>query len=65
MRWYPWSWFSDLVFLGAGGFSAVYAAHVQLPYDVPTKNGVSRKRPVALKVVDEKILNEVKSMSSL
>lgn len=56
MRWYPWSWFSDLVFLGAGGFSAVYGAHVELPYDVPTP---FRKRTVALKVVDEKILNEI------
>ncbi|KAF7722868.1 mitogen-activated protein kinase kinase kinase 9 [Apophysomyces ossiformis] len=61
MRWYPWQWFSDLVFLGAGGFSAVYAARVRLPYDIPEKGERfgSRIRPVALKVVDEKILNEI------
>jgi hypothetical protein len=61
MRWYPWRWFSDLVFLGAGGFSAVYAADVTLPYDIKsTTNFGFQKRAVALKVVDEKILNEVK-----
>ncbi|KAG0167764.1 hypothetical protein DFQ28_005661 [Apophysomyces sp. BC1034] len=61
MRWYPWRWFTDLVFLGAGGFSAVYAAKVMLPYDVPEEGQAfgSRMRPVALKIVDEKILNEI------
>lgn len=62
MRWYPWRWFSDLVFLGAGGFSAVYAANVTLPYDISLQQDGSiglETRAVALKVVDEKILNEV------
>ena len=67
MRWYPWSWFSDLVFIGAGGFSAVYTANVLLPYDIPANDGrfSVQKRRIALKVVDEKILNEVKYSSSL
>lgn len=61
MRWYPWRWFSDLVFIGAGGFSAMYAADVTLPYDAPEKGKKfgNQHRAVALKVVDEKILNEV------
>lgn len=61
MRWYPWRWFSDLVLIGSGGFSAVYAAHVALLYDA-SQDGQAigqHKRPVAIKVVDEKILNEV------
>lgn len=60
MRWYPWRWFSDLVFIGAGGFSAMYAADVTLPYDAPEKGKQfgNQRRAVALKVVDEKILNE-------
>ncbi|KAL0089426.1 kinase-like domain-containing protein [Phycomyces blakesleeanus] len=67
MRWYPWKWFSNLVFIGAGGFSAVYEAEVGLPYDVSV--GISDDgrgyaqgthiRPVVLKVVDEKVLNEI------
>jgi hypothetical protein len=61
MRWYPWHWFSDLVFLGAGGFSAVYEAKVNLLYDVPERGNLfgSHSRSVALKIVDDKILNEV------
>lgn len=61
MRWYPWRWFSDLVLIGSGGFSAVYAAHVALLYDASQDGQVigQHKRPVAIKVVDEKILNEV------
>ncbi|KAI9311693.1 kinase-like domain-containing protein [Dichotomocladium elegans] len=61
MRWYPWRWFSDLVHIGSGGFSAVYAAHIELLYDVceMDRNLTVRKRPVAIKVVDEKILNEI------
>lgn len=52
MQWFPWSWFSNLQFIGAGGFSAVYASSMIPPYDIqPLK--------VALKVIDEKILNEV------
>lgn len=52
MQWFPWSWFSTMQFIGAGGFSAVYAALMSPPYDVePVK--------VSLKVVDDKILNEV------
>ena len=61
MRWYPWRWFSDLVLVGSGGFSAVYGANISLLYDVSETGqqfGVQR-RPVAIKVVDEKILNEV------
>ncbi|KAI8143891.1 kinase-like domain-containing protein [Fennellomyces sp. T-0311] len=61
MRWYPWQWFSDLVLVGSGGFSAVYAANIALLYDVSDTGqqfGV-RHRPVAIKVVDEKILNEI------
>jgi hypothetical protein len=39
-------------FIGAGGFSAVYAVQMSPPYDLePVK--------VSLKVVDDKILNEV------
>ncbi|KAL7321717.1 hypothetical protein PS15m_001454 [Mucor circinelloides] len=61
MRWYPWRWFSDLVFLGAGGFSAVYGADVTLPYDAPEKGKRfgTQRRAVALKIVDDKILNEI------
>ncbi|KAI8047154.1 kinase-like domain-containing protein [Gilbertella persicaria] len=60
MRWYPWRWFSDLVFLGAGGFSAVYRAQVYLPYDAPDHCLFgSQPRTVVLKLVDEKILNEI------
>lgn len=52
MQWFPWTWFSSMQFIGAGGFSAVYAALMSPPYDVePVK--------VSLKVVDDKILNEV------
>ncbi|KAG2219439.1 hypothetical protein INT45_002324 [Circinella minor] len=61
MRWYPWRWFSDLVLVGSGGFSAVYGANISLLYDVCETGqqfGVQR-RPVAIKVVDEKILNEI------
>ncbi|KAI8981924.1 kinase-like domain-containing protein [Mycotypha africana] len=66
MRWYPWRWFSDLVFLGAGGFSALYAAEVALPYDVPEKGKAfgTQRRAVALKVVDEKVLNELNVQSN-
>ncbi|ORX42924.1 kinase-like protein [Hesseltinella vesiculosa] len=61
MRFYPWKWFSDLVFVGAGGFSAVYAANISLLFDVPEPGRTfgSLKRGVAVKVVDEKILNEI------
>lgn len=61
MRWYPWRWFSDLVFLGAGGFSAVYGSDVILPYDAPEKGKRfgTQRRAVALKIVDDKILNEI------
>ncbi|KAI8637135.1 hypothetical protein BD408DRAFT_486431 [Parasitella parasitica] len=52
MQWFPWTWFSSMQFIGAGGFSAVYATLISPPYDVePVK--------VSLKVVDDKILNEV------
>lgn len=52
MQWFPWSWFSNMQFIGAGGFSAVYAAVITQPYDLEPSR-------IALKVVDDKILNEV------
>ncbi|KAI8070347.1 kinase-like domain-containing protein [Gongronella butleri] len=56
MQWFPWSWFSNMQFIGAGGFSAVYAALMSPPYDAqPTR--------VALKIVDDKILNEISVQS--
>ncbi|ORX45714.1 kinase-like protein [Hesseltinella vesiculosa] len=56
MQWFPWSWFSNMQFIGAGGFSAVYAALMIPPYDAqPTR--------VALKIVDDKILNEISVQS--
>lgn len=52
MQWFPWSWFSSMQFIGAGGFSAVYASVISPPYDLePTR--------IALKIVDDKVLNEV------
>lgn len=52
MQWFPWGWFSNMQFIGAGGFSAVYAALMTPPYDIqPTQ--------IALKIVDDKLLNEV------
>ncbi|KAI8141206.1 kinase-like domain-containing protein [Fennellomyces sp. T-0311] len=52
MQWFPWAWFSNMQFIGAGGFSAVYAAVITQPYDLqPMK--------IALKVVDDKLLNEI------
>jgi hypothetical protein len=52
MQWFPWSWFSNMQFIGAGGFSAVYSVTMAPAYDV---------QPVrmSLKIVDDKILNEV------
>lgn len=58
MQWFPWSWFSNMQFIGAGGFSAVYGAYMNTPYDTQPIH-------VALKVIDEKILNEASSMLSL
>lgn len=52
MQWFPWSWFSDMQFIGAGGFSAVYAATISPPYELESTR-------VALKVIDDKLLNEV------
>ncbi|OAD68143.1 hypothetical protein PHYBLDRAFT_188825 [Phycomyces blakesleeanus NRRL 1555(-)] len=52
MQWFPWSWFSSMQFIGAGGFSAVYAAQLAPPY-------VSQSSQIALKVVDDKLLNEI------
>ncbi|GAA5806208.1 hypothetical protein HPULCUR_011739 [Helicostylum pulchrum] len=56
MQWFPWSWFSNMQFIGAGGFSAVYGAHMRPPYD-------TQPLQVALKVIDEKILNEISVQS--
>lgn len=52
MQWFPWFWFSNMQFIGAGGFSAVYSVTMTPAYDV---------QPVrmSLKIVDDKILNEV------
>lgn len=52
MQWFPWSWFSDMQFIGAGGFSAVYGVHMTTAYDSQTVR-------MALKIIDDKILNEV------
>lgn len=52
MQWFPWSWFSNMQFIGAGGFSAVYAATISQPYELESSR-------VALKVIDDKLLNEV------
>ncbi|CAM0135307.1 hypothetical protein VKS41_000109 [Umbelopsis sp. WA50703] len=56
MRWFPWRWFSDITLIGAGGFSAVYFAVLKPPYEV---HDSVEDRIVALKVVDDKILNEI------
>ena len=56
MRWFPWRWFSDITLIGVGGFSAVYFAVLKPPYEV---HDSVEDRIVALKVVDDKILNEV------
>jgi hypothetical protein len=52
MQWFPWSWFSNMQFIGAGGFSAVYSVHMTPAYDPNPLN-------MALKIVDDKLLNEV------
>ncbi|KAH8556620.1 kinase-like domain-containing protein [Umbelopsis sp. PMI_123] len=56
MRWFPWRWFSDITLIGIGGFSAVYFAVLNTPYEV---HDSVEDRIVALKVVDDKILNEI------
>lgn len=53
MQWFPWSWFSDMLFVGAGGFSAVYSCEMKPAYEVLTSTRM------ALKIVDDKLLNEV------
>lgn len=53
MQWFPWNWFSNMVFIGAGGFSAVYSVDM-----IPTFE-LSNISQMALKIVDGKILNEV------
>ena len=58
MRWYPWRWFSNMQFIGCGGFSAVYSATLQLPFLY-----ANTELKVALKIVDDKVLNEVKLYS--
>lgn len=52
MQWFPWSWFSEMQFIGAGGFSAVYAVYMTPAYD-------PQPLRMALKIVDDKLLNEV------
>ncbi|KAI9277846.1 kinase-like domain-containing protein [Sporodiniella umbellata] len=52
MQWFPWSWFSNIKFIGAGGFSAVYSANMTPVYDFQSVQ-------MALKVVDNKLLNEI------
>ncbi|KAI7895345.1 kinase-like domain-containing protein [Mucor mucedo] len=56
MQWFPWSWFSDMQFIGAGGFSAVYAVHMTPAYD-------PQPLRMALKIVDDKLLNEISVQS--
>ncbi|KAI9317973.1 kinase-like domain-containing protein, partial [Dichotomocladium elegans] len=47
MQWFPWSWFSNMQFVGAGGFSAVYAAYVSQPYELePTQIALKVFLPV-------------------
>ncbi|KAI8073152.1 kinase-like domain-containing protein [Gongronella butleri] len=53
MQWFPWPWFANMQFIGAGGFSAVYSVDMR-----PTFETLAPIR-MALKVVDDKILNEI------
>ncbi|ORX50452.1 kinase-like protein [Hesseltinella vesiculosa] len=53
IQWFPWSWFANMIFIGAGGFSAVYAVDM-----LPTFETLSPTK-MALKVVDDKVLNEI------
>lgn len=55
MQWFPWSWFTNMQFIGAGGFSAVYSVHMTPVYNPQLID-------MALKIVDDKLLNEVKSI---
>jgi hypothetical protein len=57
MQWFPWSWFSEMQFIGAGGFSAVYAVQMTPAYD-------PQPLRMALKIVDDKLLNEVKTQNN-
>ncbi|KAI9252160.1 kinase-like domain-containing protein [Sporodiniella umbellata] len=56
MQWFPWSWFSNMQFVGAGGFSAVYSVIMTPSYDVQSIR-------MSLKIVDDKILNEISVQS--
>ncbi|KAL7319388.1 hypothetical protein PS15m_002527 [Mucor circinelloides] len=56
MQWFPWSWFSEMQFIGAGGFSAVYAVYMTPAYD-------PQPLRMALKIVDDKLLNEISVQS--
>lgn len=56
MQWFPWSWFSEMQFIGAGGFSAVYAVQMTPAYD-------PQPLRMALKIVDDKLLNEISVQS--
>ncbi|KAI8391148.1 kinase-like domain-containing protein [Radiomyces spectabilis] len=56
MQWFPWSWFSNMQFIGAGGFSAVYAVMMTPSYD-------PQPLRMALKIVDDKLLNEISVQS--
>ncbi|KAI9362178.1 kinase-like domain-containing protein [Pilaira anomala] len=56
MQWFPWSWFSNMQFIGAGGFSAVYAVQMTPAYD-------PQPLRMALKIVDDKLLNEISVQS--
>ncbi|ORZ25590.1 kinase-like domain-containing protein [Absidia repens] len=53
MQWFPWPWFSDMVFIGAGGFSAVYSCQIDPTYEI------LNSARMALKIVDDKLLNEI------
>ncbi|KAI8966991.1 kinase-like domain-containing protein [Mycotypha africana] len=56
MQWFPWSWFSNMQFVGAGGFSAVYTVLMVPAYD-------PQPLRMALKIVDDKLLNEISVQS--
>lgn len=58
MQWFPWSWFSEMQFIGAGGFSAVYSVKTTPTYD-------PQPQKMALKIVDDKLLNEVRKKKGI
>ncbi|KAI8078831.1 kinase-like domain-containing protein [Halteromyces radiatus] len=53
MQWFPWNWFSNMIFIGAGGFSAVYSCDMNPTFEI------LQTTKMALKIVDDKVLNEI------